>query len=174
MTHRSACGRNWLWGGLLLAGLLAFLLAATASAQVATPAGPATFGVTDNSVNAIAKQLYCPVCENIPLDVCPTQACIQWRALIHEKLAAGWSEDQIKDYFVAQYGDRVLATPPARGLNWLVYVIPPLAIALGVYVLYRAMRGWRRPAQVSPGSESNPAPAGDEYVARLEEELRRR
>ncbi len=30
---------------------------------------------TDDEVNRIAKQLYCPVCENTPLDVCPTQAC---------------------------------------------------------------------------------------------------
>ena len=47
---------------------------------------------SDDEVNAIAKQLFCPVCENTPLDVCPTQACAQWRELIREKLAAGWSE----------------------------------------------------------------------------------
>ncbi|NQS91637.1 MAG: hypothetical protein HQ574_04445, partial [Chloroflexi bacterium] len=34
---------------------------------------------TDDDVNAIAKQLYCPVCENIPLDACGTAACEQWR-----------------------------------------------------------------------------------------------
>ena len=64
---------------------------------------------SDDEVNAIAKDLYCPVCENVPLDVCPTQACAQWRALIREKLIDGWSEQQIKQYFVDQYGDRVLA-----------------------------------------------------------------
>ena len=79
---------------------------------------------SDDQVNAIARQLYCPVCENIPLDVCPTQACMQWRELIREKLSAGWTEQQIKDYFVQQYGDRVLATPPPRGLNWLAYILP--------------------------------------------------
>ena len=68
---------------------------------------------SDDEVNAIAKQLYCPVCENIPLDVCPTQACEQWRATIRDKLAIGWNEQQIKNYFVDQYGDRVLATPPS-------------------------------------------------------------
>jgi cytochrome c-type biogenesis protein CcmH len=34
---------------------------------------------SDDQVNAIARQLYCPVCENTPLDVCPTTACHQWR-----------------------------------------------------------------------------------------------
>ena len=76
-----------------------------AIAQSPTPSNP-----TDDQVNAIAKQLYCPVCENVPLDVCGNQVCEQWRELIRLKLAQGWTEEQIKQYFVNQYGDRVLAT----------------------------------------------------------------
>lgn len=155
---------------LLCANLaLAILLVGVAFAQETGPVE-----VTDDQVNAVSKQLYCPVCENIPLDVCPTQACAQWRALIGEKLAAGWSEDQIKEYFVVQYGDRVLATPPARGLNWLVYILPPVVIILGAFILYRSLKSWRQPASADHLPESSAAPSGDEYVARLEEELRRR
>jgi cytochrome c-type biogenesis protein CcmH len=130
--------------------------------------------VTDDQVNAIAKQLYCPVCENVPLDVCPTQACAQWRALIREKLAEGDSEAEIKAYFVRQYGDRVLAAPPARGLNWLVYVIPPLAFLSGAFILYRAFQAWKQPAAGSESKTLSSEPPSDEYIARLEEELRRR
>lgn len=129
--------------------------------------------ITDDQVNAVAKQLYCPVCENIPLDVCPTQACAQWRELIREKLAQGWSDAQIKQYFVDQYGDRVLATPPARGLNWLVYIIPPLVILLGVYLVYRAVSTWRQPVLPEAGDDALQV-ADNEYVRRLEEELRKR
>jgi cytochrome c-type biogenesis protein CcmH len=164
--HQKIKSLQWLLFANLMVGIL---LTGVAFAQVSEPVE-----VTDDQVNAVAKQLYCPVCENIPLDVCPTQACAQWRGLIGEKLAAGWSEEQIKDYFVAQYGDRVLATPPARGLNLLVYIIPPVAIILGVFILYRAMKSWRRPAPaIEPQETSSDAP-GDEYVARLEEELRSR
>lgn len=129
-------------------------------------------GPTEDEVNAIAKQLYCPVCENVPLDVCPTQACTQWRGIIREKLAQGWGEDQIKQYFVDQYGDRVLAAPPPGGLNWLVYVVPPVAILLSAFVLFRVFRSWRQP----PGQEvpSVMAEKDNPYVSRLEEELRRR
>jgi len=95
---------------------------------------------SDDEVNAIAKDLYCPVCENVPLDVCPTQACAQWRALIREKLTEGWTEEQIKQYFVDQYGDRVLAQPPARGLNLLVYIIPPLFFIGGIFVVYSNLK----------------------------------
>jgi cytochrome c-type biogenesis protein CcmH len=153
----------------LFLSLLAVLLVAGAVGAQGEQPRP----VTQDEVNAIAKQLYCPVCENIPLDVCPTQACIEWRELIRDKLAEGWTEPQIKQYFVDQYGDRVLGTPPARGLNWLVYIIPPAAITAGLYILFRAMRAWTRPAPAAP--DSDPAvTVDDDYVRRLEEELRSR
>jgi len=111
------------------------------------------------------------VCENVPLDVCPTQACAQWRATIREKLAAGWSKAQIQQYFVEQYGARVLATPPPAGLNWLVYVLPPAAFLIAAYFLWRTMRRWERAGRSAPPPAST---SDDPYVARLEEELRRR
>jgi cytochrome c-type biogenesis protein CcmH len=98
----------WLAAFALL--VMVFLIPGASFAQQDQP-------VTDDQVNAIAKQLYCPVCENIPLDVCGTQACAQWRELIREKLSQGWTDAQIKQYFADQYGDRVLAQPPAEGLN---------------------------------------------------------
>ncbi len=127
---------------------------------------------TDDEVNAIAKQLYCPVCENIPLDTCQMRACRQWRDTIREKLTAGWSEEQIKQYFVEQYGIRVLATPPAKGVYLLVYILPPAALLVGAIILLRAFRNWR---QVSIQTEPvQPIQPEDPYIARLEEELRRR
>lgn len=156
----------------LLLLTISLLFAPAAMAQEGDPGAP-----TDDEVNAIAKQLYCPVCENIPLDVCGTQACAQWRELIREKLGQGWNEDQIKVYFVEQYGDRVLAAPPARGLNWLVYIVPPLAILLGIYILYQAFRAMRRPEPPDTSTGDMPPsspPPDDEYVARLEEELSKR
>jgi len=146
-------------------GLLALAVASVAAAQQEVP--------TDDQVNAIAKQLYCPVCENVPLDVCPTQACQQWRDTIREKLGAGWTEAQIQQYFVDQYGARVLATPPATGLNWLVYLLPPLAFAGGGYLLLRAVRAWRSPGTASAPPVS-PAASDDLYVEQLERELRER
>lgn len=161
---------NWVFLGLLVVVLLAVPF--KVQAQSDNPP------VTDDQVNTVAKQLYCPVCENIPLDVCGTQACQQWRDLIREKLGQGWSEDQIKTYFVQQYGDRVLAEPPRRGLNWLVYLVPPLAFLLGVFILVNVMRSWKATASQGKleAEEGQPAareiPA-DDYVARLEDELRR-
>src|SRR5512140_3563051 len=118
--------------GLLLMALAAIVMPARlAQAQAPTP--------SDDEGNRIAHQLYCPVCENTPLDVCPTEACRQWRDLIRQQLSQGWSEGRIKEYFVDQYGVRVLAEPPRTGLNWLVYILPPLIIVAAAVLLLRAM-----------------------------------
>jgi cytochrome c-type biogenesis protein CcmH len=165
---------RFFWG-VVLALLMGFVIAGAALAQDNPPGA-----VTDDQVNAVARQLYCPVCENIPLDVCGTQACAQWRELIREKLGEGWSERQIKDYFASQYGDRVLAMPPPRGLNWLVYILPPLAILAGIFILYSAFRAWKKPVAAAAAEQDAAHPSGppdaaqDEYVARLEDELSNR
>ena len=125
---------------------------------------------SDDEVNAIAKGLYCPVCENTPLDVCPTLACKQWRDTIRDQLAQGWTQGQIEQFFADQYGDRVLATPPATGLNWLVYLLPPLAFVAGAVILAGAVRSWRKPL-VSTFESASP---DDPYLERVEEEIRRR
>jgi cytochrome c-type biogenesis protein CcmH len=141
------------------------------SAQAPTP--------TDDEVNRIAKQLYCPVCESTPLDVCPTEACRQWRELIRTMLADGKSEVEIKQYFVEHYGARVLAEPPNR---LVTYLVPAVAILLGAFLLFRGFQMWMKPSVTEPGaaeSEPEAEPAldpypQDPYVARLEEELKKR
>jgi len=151
-------------------GLLVFLLAAA----FATPALAQGSQPTDDDVNAIARQLYCPVCENTPLDVCPTEACRQWRDLIRQQLSEGWTEAQIKDYFVANYGARVLSEPPRTGLNWIVYILPPVLIAAGAFVLFRALRAWTRPAPARTEADPAAETPSDDYMARFEEEARNR
>jgi cytochrome c-type biogenesis protein CcmH len=165
--------KNWLIGLALLAAMLGLGMALASTYLAAAQAPSPTSVITDDQVNAVAKQLYCPVCENIPLDVCPTTACAQWRELIRQMLAEGKSVDYIKNYFVVNYGTRVLATPPRSGLNWLIYILPPLGFLVGVYLVYRVLRTARKPAisTVPPG----PAPVSeDKYIAQIEEELRHR
>jgi len=153
--------------GLALAIFLAALFSGAGRAQDSTP--------TDDEVNAVAHKLYCPVCESTPLDVCPTDACKDWRELIRSMLADGKTEDEILQHFVDQYGDKVLAQPPYSGLNWLIYILPPLIILAGAVLLFRSLKEWTRPksAPEIPAAAGNDPPA-DEYVARLEEELKKR
>lgn len=149
--------------------VVALALATGVSAQTTPPP------VTDDDVNRVAHELYCPVCENTPLDVCPTQACAQWRALIREKLALGWSDEQVRDYFVVQYGDRVLATPPAQGFNWVFYGMVIAALLGAATLLYLVLRRMvKRPAQTQPTPQGAKPAADPDYLRRIEEELKKR
>ena len=151
---------------LLVAAFVALYLAFLASPAPAQGPTP-----TDDDVNRIAKQLYCPVCESTPLDVCPTEACRQWRDLIRTMLAEGKSEAEIKQYFVTQYGVRVLDEPPNLVLT---YLVPGVAILLGALLLMRGFQMWMKPSAAGATAvETDHKPAQDPYVARLEEELKK-
>jgi len=142
-----------------------------ASAQSSTPVV-----VSDDQVNEVASELFCPECENIPLDVCPSQACADMRLEIRQKLEQGWAKGQIKNYYVERYGDRVLGAPPARGWNWLMYLIPPVAILAAVWIFYKSFLTWKRstPTADTQSSETQSPPAiADDYIARLEAELKK-
>jgi cytochrome c-type biogenesis protein CcmH len=129
--------------------------------------------VSDDDVNEIAGQLYCPVCENVPLDVCPTTACANWRAEIRNLLEQGYTEGQVKAYFVERYGQRVLATPQAHGFDILVWGLPVIGLLIGAGMLAAALRRLTPPDSLAAAQP----PAIDysdldpQYVARLEQEL---
>jgi len=158
---------------VIYTALLAVMVSLAAAPAVSAQSIPLT--PSDDDVNAVAEQLYCPVCENISLDVCDTTACVQWRDLIRAKLADGWTAEQIKDYFVLQYGDRVLAQPPARGFNWLVYLLPAFIFLAGVALLLRIFR--KVPAEAAParsGESDEQQRPPDPYANRVEEALRQK
>ncbi|MBN1312664.1 MAG: cytochrome c-type biogenesis protein CcmH [Anaerolineae bacterium] len=166
--------RSWHNRLLVLVVVLLFSVVSFASAQEPvepTPAAP----VTDDRVNAIAEQLYCPVCENVPLDVCGTQACADWRDEIRTMLEQGKSEADIKGYFAERYGQRVLATPEARGLNMLVWALPVIGALAAIIILVvtlRRLAPGALDAQSPPEIEPDYSGIDQEYVSRLERELK--
>lgn len=152
---------------LLLIVIAASLIAVgVAFAQDEQPGYP-----TDNDVNLIAKKLYCPVCPNTPLDVCETKACQDWRAQIRDQLSEGWTEQQVIDYFVAQYGERVLAEPQRKGFTSLVWFLPLVIVLIGLGVVYEVLKGWKRrkpvPVSATPASSISKA-----VLEKIEREIR--
>ncbi len=160
--------RWWLWIGL---ALISLLLVGVVYAQGGE--------VTKDDINRVAKQLYCPVCENTPLDVCETQACADWREQIGELLAAGYSDQEVINYFTERYGDRVRALPRQAGFALWVWILPVVGTLAGIGIMIQLFRRWmgRRtvatatiPVEPSPVRASSDLP--EDYVARLERELR--
>ncbi len=164
---------KWKWllalalAGIVLLGASAVLNGSPAYAQQPTPNPDLV-----NRMEKIAAGLYCPVCAGTPLNVCDTQACEQWRQLIIQKLAAGENEQQIRQYFIDQYGDRVLGAPPPEGFNLGAYLLPLLILLAGLAVLFFTVRGWmqRRAVAVTNAPATFP-PIAPEYAERIAREL---
>jgi cytochrome c-type biogenesis protein CcmH len=147
--------------------LLCVLAAVSAVAQeiAATPE------ITDDMVNAIAKKLYCPVCENITLDTCGTAACADWRYEIRLQLEQGRTEQQIIDDFVTRFGDRVVGTPEDATLRALSLVTPWVISAGILLILGRMLLARRRvplPTGVPPAATTA---AAQPYHDLIEQDL---
>jgi cytochrome c-type biogenesis protein CcmH len=161
-TYLIALAIFWGLGALIFVALV--LLVAPNTTQ-----GVNLYADRDAQALQVAKGLYCPVCPGTPLDVCETQACQQWRALIKEKLSAGETPAQIEAYFVAQYGERVLGAPRAQGLNLIVYILPAFAVSAGAAMLYLFAA---RRVKKAPAPALAAGAASDAYRSRIENEMK--
>ena len=133
-------------------------------------------GVSDNDVIRVAEKLYCPVCENIPLDDCETIACVEWKQEIRAQLGAGRSDQEVIDSFVARFGDNVVGVPQDPVLRALTIIMPLLATVLAIGVGVFTFRRFGLQQKLSVERESTPAieTSDDKYRARLEEDVRGR
>lgn len=157
--------------GLVL--VLFFALLAAVSPAFAQEPEPTP---SDDEVNEIAENIYCPVCENISLEECGTAACADWREEIRDLLAQGMTKQEIYDYFSRRYGEQVLARPPREGLNWVLYIVAPLGFLVGVIILVRGFRSWQSPvgALTEEAESEDDEKDIDEYISRIEDELKKR
>jgi cytochrome c-type biogenesis protein CcmH len=133
--------------------LLLILLLATPVAAIAQTYNNTTSSQNlDDQALAIANQLQCPVCENVTVAYSNATLAAQMRQVIRDKLAQGWTHDQIIQYFVDRYGEAILTQPPKHGLNLLVWLLPVVGVLGGLGILSSVL--WARrpaaPAQTAP------------------------
>ena len=129
--------------------------------------------ITDNAVNAVAEKMYCPVCENIPLDECQTRACLEWKEEIRLQLAAGKDESAVIDSFVQRFGDGVVGIPQDPVLRGLTVLTPLLALFLALALGARAFSRFRvhQPLSIADEADLSATAAENHYRQRLEEDL---
>jgi cytochrome c-type biogenesis protein CcmH len=133
--------------------------------------------VTDNEVNEVAKDMYCPTCENIPLDLCPTQNCADWREIIRQQLADGQSKEEIIDYFAERHGEQVRSSPPRYGIYWFAWLIPVFGVGVAAIFFGRYVWNLQKQPKQRPSTKVKPPVetiAKDDYLARVEKELRKK
>jgi len=97
-------------------------------------------------VYRLENELMCPVCPGETIYQSQVQIARDMRTLVQQKVQAGESDAQIKQYFVNRYGIGILASPPTKGSTLWAWILPPAglaAAAVGLLLIMRAMRSSR-------------------------------
>ncbi len=68
----------------------------------------------------------------------------QMRAVVREQLQAGKTPEQIKEFFVSKYGEWVLLKPKTTGFSALLWILPYVALILGVIAALWFVRRWSK------------------------------
>jgi len=133
---------------------------------VGAPRGPALSGpALDARTEEVGALLRCPVCQGLSVADSPATMATNMKARVRELLAAGYDEEQILAYFERSYGEFVRLEPPRRGINWLVWLAPPMALLGGLVLVRRTMR--RSPAPTpTEGVPARDALPADPVLAR--------
>jgi cytochrome c-type biogenesis protein CcmH len=110
---------------------------------VGAPRGARLAGAAlDARTEEVGALLRCPVCQGLSVADSPAAMATKMKARVRELLAEGYDEEQILAYFERSYGEFVRLEPPKRGINWLVWLAPPLALVGGLALIRRTL--WRR------------------------------
>lgn len=131
---------------LLAAPLMALML--TAAEPPAAPDRPLADATQEARAQALFKDVRCVVCQHEAIADSPAGVAGDMRRLIREEIAAGASDQAVRDDLVRRFGDYVLFTPPVRAGTWLLWFGPFALLLLAAAVL--ALRARRRPVEAAP------------------------
>ncbi len=101
----------------------------------------------DIQAREISTHLMCPVCAGQSVAESNAQLAKDMRATIKQQLKEGKSKDQILAYFVQRYGDTILSSPPAKGFNILIWILPTAGIILIGFLLGNFLYKSKRPQE---------------------------
>ena len=156
---------------VLAATVLALAVLAPATAFAATAA-------TTAPRSAVADKIMCLCGCNSVLSSCPHEDCgwgIPAKNYIDQQLGTGESPEALISYYVAEYGEEVLAAPSKSGFNMVAWVTPFVALVVGGVVVYYLTTAWaaRRPeTALAVDSDSESSEPDAALAHRLEDELR--
>jgi|WetSurMetagenome_2_1015567.scaffolds.fasta_scaffold71482_1 cytochrome c-type biogenesis protein CcmH len=126
----------------------------------------------EEQARQIESELIAPCCWTQPVSQHYSEVSTQIRAEVRQMLAAGRSGPEILNAYVARYGERILASPPARGFNRLAYILPWAFLVFGSIVLLLILRAWKPKSAIPAPSLILPGSAGEDMDRRIAEELR--
>jgi cytochrome c-type biogenesis protein CcmH len=136
------------WLRLILAGALMLAVHVAAQADVTDPTRDQPFAdpAKEAQARAFMREIRCVVCQSQSIDESDAEIAAQLRNAIREQMAAGKSEDEIRDYLVARYGDFVLLRPPFKPATLILWLGPFALAAIGLVGGLSVLRRQRKSA----------------------------
>jgi len=119
-------------------------------------------GQSSNRAKMLGAKMLCMCSCGQGLTACNHVGCTKSGAMLKEidqRIASGDSDDLILQSFVQEYGEQVLAEPPAHGFNALAWAIPGIAFAVGLTLVVLVIRAWWHPAKAAVPAQTAAARA---------------
>ena len=144
-------------------GALRFTLAVSLVMALAGPAFAVQPGEVlpdprlEQRARAISADLRCLVCQNQSIDDSDAPLAKDLRVLVRERLVAGESDGQVRDFIVQRYGDFVLLRPPFSVRTALLWLTPVMVVGFGALGLAAALRRRRLTADPALTKEEQDA-----------------
>lgn len=127
--------RRWSW--LAIAALVVVALV-----RAGVSDGPPR--TAEERVRDISASIKCPTCRSQSVAGSDAAAARAIRGEVARRVSAGELADEIRSAIAATYGDDVLLTPPRSGVGGVVWVLPVVALVVGLAALSAAFARWRR------------------------------
>lgn len=128
--------------------LLVALVVAPLFARAVEPAEMLPDPHLEARARAISAGLRCLVCQNESIDESNATLAHDIRVLVRERLLAGDSDQQIRDFLVSRYGNFILLKPPFEPGTYLLWLTPFLLLLAGGGAIYLNTR--RKAAVAAP------------------------
>ena len=117
----------------------------------------ATTDALDARLKKLETELRCLVCQNQTLADSNADLADDLRREVRALALAGKSDDEIKTYLVARYGDFVLYNPPVKAVTWALWFGPFAMLIGGGAVWWVVLR--RRGHSLTPSADNGDAQA---------------
>jgi cytochrome c-type biogenesis protein CcmH len=120
-------------------------------------AGEAPPAAEDPQIEArmlkITSELRCLVCQNQTIADSNADLAKDLRREVRDMLVGGKTDEQIKEFMLARYGDFVLYRPPVKTTTVPLWIGPFVLLAIGLVVVAVMVRRRSRQAQPEMRSE---------------------
>ena len=138
---------------LLFAGALLLLCALSLPVLAVDTEPPFQDPVKQERYEQLLRELRCPQCQNNAIADSPSLVAGDLRREVHEMVAAGKSDAEIRAFLTTRYGDFILYRPPVTRDTLLLWAAPAILLAIGMLVAFRVVS---RRARLVAGDTDEP------------------